>query len=335
VRAAVATVMALTVALLWALAGVAHAHEVRPAYLQVEQRPDGRLNVLFKQPSAGQLGVKLDPKISGGLLDKAPSSVSAAPNFQIKTWEGVDAGKQGLQGRTVSIAGLERTITDALLVVKLANGDQIQQVLHPASPSMVVSSTHSGMAVPAYLTLGINHILTGFDHLMFVFGLLLLVGDLKTQLKTITAFTVAHSITMAATALGVLHVTPSLVEAMVALSIVFVAVELAHARQGKTGLTIRYPWLIAFTFGLLHGAAFAGALAEIGLPKDAIPMSLFLFNAGVEIGQLMFVAAVLAIGWLLARLPRPLPAWSHAIPAYAIGSAASFWFIERLHVAFT
>ena len=333
-RATFAAMLTLTAMLLWGLAGMAHAHEVRPAYLQVVQRSDGRLDVLFKQPSGGQLGVKLDPKISGGLLDGPPTTVSGSNNFQIKTWEHVNAGKQGLLGRTIAINGLERTITDALLVVRLANGDQIQQVLHPITPSTTITTTHSGVAVPAYLLLGVNHILTGFDHLMFVLGLLLLVNNVRTLLKTITAFTVAHSITLAATALGVVHVTPSLVEALVALSIVFVAVELAHARQGKTGLTIRFPWLIAFTFGLLHGAAFAGALAEIGLPKDAIPMSLFLFNAGVEIGQLMFVAVVLTIGWAIARLPRPLPAWSHALPAYAIGAAASFWFIERIHTAF-
>ena len=314
--------------------GSAWAHEVRPAYLQLTERPDGRLDVLWKQPSAGQVGVRLDPEISGGLLNRRPSTISAAANFEIKTWIGIDPGKQGLKGRTVAIAGLERTITDALLVVQLANGDRIQEVLHPISPSLTISSTHSGVAVPAYLVLGVNHILTGFDHLMFVLGLLLLVRSLPTLLKTITAFTIAHSITLAATSLGVLHVTPSLVEAMVAMSIVFLAVELARARRGETGLTIRFPWLIAFTFGLLHGAAFAGALAEIGLPKDAIPMSLFLFNVGVEIGQLTFVGAVLAVIWLIRRLPKPLPAWSHAVPAYAIGAAAAFWFIERLHTAF-
>ena len=333
-RAAIAALVVLTGLLIWGLADMAHAHEVRPAYLQITEDQQGRLDVLWKQPSMGQLGVRLDPKISGGLLDRPPTTVSGAPNFQITTWEHVPTGKQGLQGRIITISGLERTITDALLIVKLANGDQISQVLHPISPSFTVSTTHNGIAVPAYLVLGVNHILTGFDHLLFVLGLLLLVNNLKTLLKTITAFTIAHSITLAATALGVLHVTPSLVEALVALSIVFVALELARSRRGETGLTIRYPWLIAFSFGLLHGAAFAGALAEIGLPKDAIPMSLFLFNVGVETGQLMFVAVVLAIGWAIRRLPRPLPVWSHAIPSYAIGAASTFWFIERLHHAF-
>ena len=152
-------------------------------------------------------------------------------------------------------------------------------------------------------------------------------------LKTITAFTVAHSITLAATALHFITVQPALIESLVAFSILFVAVELVHLYRGREGLTVRFPWIIAFTFGLLHGSAFAGALAEIGLPPNNIPLSLLLFNVGVELGQLMFVACVIAIVWALTKLPRQLPDWTRWIAPYAIGSFSGFWFLERLHTA--
>jgi hypothetical protein len=162
---------------------------------------------------------------------------------------------------------------------------------------------------------------------------MLLVRRLVTLIKTITAFTVAHSITLAATTLQLITVRPAVIEALVALSILFVAVELVHHYRGKNGFTVRYPWLIAFTFGLLHGSAFAGALSEIGLPPHAIPVSLLLFNFGVELGQLLFVAVVLCIGWALGQMPRELPAWSRWLPLYAIGSCSAYWFLERLHTA--
>jgi hydrogenase/urease accessory protein HupE len=197
---------------------------------------------------------------------------------------------------------------------------------------LVVHLTGTGkVPVPAYLLLGIEHILTGFDHLSFVLGLMLLVRSRVTLVKTITAFTVAHSLTLAAAALGYAHVNPSVIEALVAFSIVFVAVEVVRAYRGQFGLTRRYPWLIAFTFGLLHGFAFAGSLAQIGLPEHNIPLSLLLFNVGVELGQLLFVGAVLAAEVLLRRLRRRLPRWTTWIPPYAIGGLASFWVIQRLH----
>lgn len=187
-----------------------------------------------------------------------------------------------------------------------------------------------GVAVPAYITLGIEHILTGIDHLGFLLGLILLVRSRMRLIATITAFTVAHSLTLAATALQVIAVRPAVIEALVALSIVFAAVELVHRCRGGQGFTVRYPWLIPFTFGLLHGAAFSDVLVQIGLPSNAIPLSLLLFNVGVELGQLLFIAVVLSIGWALTRLPRQVPAWARWVPPYAIGSCAAFWFLERL-----
>lgn len=323
--------LALLLALLCSLRP-AMAHEVRPAFLEITERADGKADVTWKQPSIGMLVVPLRPRISGGLIDGKASRVESATNFEIRHWDGVDLGAQGLNGREVRVDGLDQTITDTLLLVHLKNGDEESRVLSPGQSAMTIDA-HAGAAVPAYALLGIEHILTGIDHLLFVFGLLLLSSGWKQLLRTITAFTVAHSITLALTALKIMTLDPALVEAMVAWSILFLAVELVRKQRGVNGLTQRQPWLVAFGFGLLHGAAFAGALKQIGLPEGNIPASLFLFNVGVEIGQLLFVGAVIGALWLLSRLRWPAAAprlaWTGA--SYAIGSFAFFWFLERLH----
>ncbi len=320
-------------ALLLALgAAVVDAHEIRPAYLQITENAAHRFDVLWKQPSVGTQLLRLVPQISNGLLDGAPTEESAANSFLVRRWQNVNVSRDSFDGATIRIDGLEYTITDALVSISFANGQDIQEILRPRSPSLVIRLTGAGkVPVPAYLKLGIEHILTGFDHLSFVLGLLLLVRSRRTLIKTITAFTVAHSITLAAAALKWVHVNPSVIEALVAFSIVFVALELVRAYRGYYGLTARYPWLIAFTFGLLHGFAFAGSLAQIGLPEHNIPLSLLLFNVGVEVGQLLFVAVVLLVMSVLKRLPRRLPGWAPWIPPYAIGGLASFWVIQRLH----
>jgi hydrogenase/urease accessory protein HupE len=327
--------MQLLMALVIAICGTGAAcgHEVRPALLEITERPAGHYDVLWKQPTSGALGVHLVPHLSGGLLEQTPTSSEAAPDFQISVWRNLDAGSQGLEGRTLQIEGLNRTITDVLVVITPIAGDSIQQILHPQDPDLTLHPHKTGMAVPAYLILGTMHILTGVDHLFFVLGLILLVRSRLTLVKTITAFTVAHSITLAATTLQVIAVQPALIEALVALSILFVAVEVIHAYRGENTLTARYPWLIAFVFGLLHGSAFASALVEIGLPPHAIAPALFLFNVGVELGQLLFIAGVLAISFIVRKLPTQLPPWTRWVPPYAIGAFAATWFFERLSAA--
>lgn len=312
----------------------AQAHEVRPAMIEITERADGRADVVWKQPSRGLLVVPLVPSISGGLLDRAPDSVEAATNFEIRKWRGVDLKGQGLGGRIVAVKGLDQTITDTLVLIHLKSGDETQAVLTPSEPQLTING-HAGAAVPAYFVLGIGHILTGIDHLLFVFGLLLLSAGWRQLLRTVTAFTVAHSITLALTALKLVSVNPALIEAMVAWSILFLAVELVRNQQGKDGLTQRKPWIVAFGFGLLHGAAFAGALKEIGLPEGNITASLFLFNLGVEAGQLVFVGIALTVLWLLrrVRLPQAAPRLAWTATAYAIGSFSTFWFLERMHAA--
>jgi len=327
------TLLCLVLAALAGLCAVGvSAHEVRPAYLQITETPQHAYDVLWKQPVMGEMAVRLVPHLSGGWLEGPPAEVQATNSFLIKTWKGIAPAGATLEGQTLTIEGLERTITDVLVDITLADGQQVREILKPQQPSLVLRFKEKrSLSVPAYLTLGIEHILTGIDHLMFVLGLILLVKGRWQLLKTITAFTVAHSITLAATALGLIRVQPAVVESLVALSIVFLAVELVHEYQGRRRtLTGRYPWVIAFIFGLLHGFAFAGALADIGLPPQNIPLSLLLFNVGVETGQLIFVAAVLAFVWLLQRLPRRLPEWSRWIAPYAIGSFAAFWFLQRL-----
>jgi hydrogenase/urease accessory protein HupE len=309
-------------------AGFANAHEVRPAYLEITEHASGGYEVLWKQPTAGEMAVRLIPHLSNGWLDEAPAEVDASTSFTIKVWR--RAERASLDGQTIAIEGLEQTITDVLVSVTLADGVRHQEILKPSRPSLILNLREpSALPVLAYLRLGIEHILTGVDHLLFVLGLVLIVQGRWRLLSTITAFTVAHSITLALAALGWIQVQPVIIEALIALSIVFVAVELVRLYRGNAGLIARYPWFVAFAFGLLHGLAFAGALTNIGLPRDAIPLSLFLFNVGVEIGQLLFVAVVTSAVLILRRLPRPAPGWLQWIPPYAIGSFAAFWLIER------
>lgn len=308
-------------------------HEIRPALLRITERAHQHYDFLWKQPSMGTVSIHLVPHISGGLLERDPDSLQIAFGSQIRLWRDIDAGVHGLEGRTLRIDGLDRTITDVLVILTLANGDSIQHVLHSQRPSLTLHSRSMGMGSYPYLALGIEHILEGIDHLSFVLALILLVRQPSVLFKTISAFTIAHSLTLAGTTLHVMMVQPRLTEALVALSILFVAVELIHHYRGQPGLTVRYPWVIAFTFGLLHGSAFAGALVQVGLPPNAIPSALLLFNIGVEVGQFMFIAVVLSIGWLLRQFPRQLPDWTRWLPPYAIGSLAAFWLVDRVNLA--
>jgi uncharacterized membrane-anchored protein YitT (DUF2179 family) len=194
-----------------------------------------------------------------------------------------------------------------------------------------------------YLVLGVEHILLGIDHLLFVLGLLFLVGSWRRLVATVTAFTVAHSITLAAATLGWVHVAQAPIEATIALSVMFVAAEILHAAQGKPGLAARAPWVVAFVFGLLHGFGFAGALRGVGLPEKDVPLALLMFNVGVEVGQLLFIAGVVAILSLVTRLIRRGRSGEHGpwytesmirTPvAYVVGSLAAFWVVQRV-VAF-
>jgi hypothetical protein len=331
--AVVRLLTAFALALLFIAPRAALAHEVRPALIQITETGPGAYEVVWKQPMVGDMTIHMVPHLSSGVIDKEPSSESSAPGFVVRTWR--VTGGPPLDGQTVSIEGLQQTVTDVLMRVTTANGTVINDVIKPADPERKLAlAAPKGLRIPAYVTLGIEHILTGVDHLMFVLGLLLLIGPNWRLVKAVSAFTVAHSITLALAALGFVHFPSAIIEALVALSIVFVACELVPLPGRPETLTHRHPWLIAFTFGLLHGLAFAGALAEVGLPKGAEPQALLLFNVGVEIGQLMFIGVALAAIWLLRQVRRRLPfdsaVFARVAPAYVIGSCAAFWLIERI-----
>jgi hypothetical protein len=241
----------------------------------------------------------------------------------------------GLTGGTIHIAGLTATTTDVLVRMERLDGTTQVTRLTPSAPSFVVEAAPRAIQVAAtYLKLGLEHILLGIDHLLFVLALLILVKGTRRLVATVTAFTIAHSLTLAGATLGFVHVPGPPVEAAIALSIVFVASEIMHSRQGRAGLTERFPWVVAFAFGLLHGLGFAGALSEVGLPQSAIPVALLCFNVGVELGQLLFIATVIVIigiaRQIMRRSERSQPAWAWRVPPYVIGSIAAFWIIQRI-----
>jgi hydrogenase/urease accessory protein HupE len=325
---------------LWTLTvpATVRAHEVRPALLQITQTAPSSWSIFWKQPAAGEVALRLTLHLSSGWLEAKPTDQYVAPGFLVRTWQ-VNSSIP-LLGQSLTIEGLDQTITDVFVQVSFRDGRHLDAVVKPDQPRLllVMGQKAESPAVMGYLRLGIDHIAAGIDHLLFVLGLLLLVGLNRQIIKTVSAFTVAHSLTLTAAALGLVNVPTAVIEALVALSIVFVAVELlARPGQDKT-LLRRHPWLVAFVFGLLHGFAFAGALEQIGLPPSSALLSLLLFNIGVEIGQLAFIALAVVMILILRRLRERLP-WDLApaarlTPAYGIGCFASFWFIERLIVAF-
>jgi hydrogenase/urease accessory protein HupE len=310
------------------------AHEARPAYLELRQTGSETYQALWKVPGQGEdlrLGIYVE--LPAGCTNVTPPRGSMANNAYTERWTVSCAG--GLSGSTIHIAGLSATMTDVLARLERLDGTTQVTRLTPSSPSFVVEAAPRKLEVAGtYLALGVEHILTGFDHLLFVLALVILVKGVRRLVATVTAFTLAHSLTLVAATLGWVHVPGRPVEAAIALSIVFVASEIIHARQGKPGLTLRYPWVVALTFGLLHGLGFASALAEVGLPQQSIPIALFFFNVGVELGQLLFIAAVfvlIAAGrWVARRIRLPLPDRLWLLPPYAIGAIASFWVLERM-----
>ncbi len=388
----------LSVALLLAFAAPgALAHEVRPAYLELTERAAGVFDDLWKVPAMGGTplaGEELphpqpapadDPgapktmpcgcpvptaaQLSRGVAPIHPSLpkdavILALPRVdrifgaEIKRW--TIQVPSGLDGWEVTVHGLQATMMDALVRIAMVDGRVVSRLLRPEAPSFVFHADDAGPAAGGYFALGVEHILFGIDHLLFVLALVLIVGGFGPLVKTITAFTLAHSITLGLATLGFVHVPPAPVEAVIALSIVFVASEILRSRRDRgTGfqpvcpadfqpaaqtdhrqdackthgleahatLTVRAPWLVAGTFGLLHGFGFAGALSEVGLPANDIPLALLFFNVGVEAGQLAFVIVVLGFIALMRRIR--LPEWAPILPPYAIGSLAMFWVIER------
>lgn len=303
------------------------AHEVRPAFLQIRQTAETTFETTWRVPALGDLRLSLYLEMPASCTPERDSLAWSDGTSFIE--EGRFHCPSGLVGEEIRIAGLENTLTDALARYERADGTTQVVRLTPAENRFIVTESENWReVVTTYFVLGVEHILMGIDHLLFVLALLILVPNLRTLFWTVTAFTLAHSVTLAGATLGWVEMPGPPVEAIIALSIVFIAMEIMHYRQGRPGITRQWPWLVAFIFGLLHGFGFAGALSEIGLPEHAIPLALLFFNLGVEAGQLLFIAAVL-LAWSLLK-QFAWPRWVEAVPVYIIGSVAAFWTIERL-----
>lgn len=318
----------VTLLLTW-LALPVVAHEVRPAYLELREQDNGEVAVLWKTPMHGELRLALTPEFSDQAERTAPLVSRRTGAASVQTWRMRVTG--GLRGQPLRIAGLEGTMTDVLVRAEFSDGGGWTRRLTPAEPEVEIPESESALEVAGvYLKLGVEHILIGIDHLLFVLALLLITAGGWKLVKTVTAFTLAHSITLALATLDWVSLPSAPVEAVIALSIVLLTAEILRAGRGQRGLSYRAPWLVAFIFGLVHGFGFAGALSEIGLPQGQIPLALLFFNVGVELGQLLFIATVLSLIMLLRRLPVRFPHTAGLAAPYAIGSLAMYWVIQRV-----
>lgn len=308
----------------------AHGDEIRPALLDIKEQNTGLFAVTWKVPMRGNRILAITPQLPDSLELVGSPSVQdmAGARIEHATYKN---NHESLTGQSIGIDGLSALQTDVLLLIQLQDGTQHSAILRPGSPKFTIPLEASKLEIARdYWRMGTIHILEGVDHLLFVLALLLIVSGLGPLVKAVTAFTVAHSITLALATLGVVHVPAAPTEAIIALSILFLASEIVHKHNGVIGITERYPWVIAFIFGLFHGLGFAGALSEIGVPQHEVPLALFMFNVGVESGQLVFIAVVLGLMAVLRRLPLVPPKGAWRLLPYAIGSVAAFWTIERV-----
>ena len=329
-RAVVACLAALSAAL-WVPR--AFAHEARPAYLSITETAPGRYSVLWRTPvlSGMQLPVTLAlPATAHDVIE--PHTQELADSLIERHIIDVPGG---LAGQRIGILGLQGTITDVLVRTQSLDGNPSTELVRPSRPWIDIAAPRGIVATAGvFFVQGIEHILLGVDHLLFVFGLLLLVRTNWMLVKTITAFTVAHSTTLAIATLGYAHVPAAPLNAVIALSILFLGPEIIRSWRGGTSLTIRHPWVVAFVFGLLHGFGFASGLAAVGLPSGDIPLALLMFNVGVEVGQLAFVALVLLLVRAFKVLQMQWPGWVAVMPAYVVGSLGALWSIQRVLIVF-
>ncbi len=310
------------------LSNAVQAHETRPGYLELRESDPATYAFLWKRPSGGEVEIQIAPVVPDGCRLVTPDRQQLTPGAVVV--RGTLQCRGGLAGKTLRVAGLETTITDVLVRVEHADGRVESHLLRPASPSVTLGAATSGLERAAsYLQLGVQHILLGVDHLLFVLGLLLIVRDRWMLVKTITAFTVAHSLTLAIATLGYASAPLLPLNAAIALSILFLGPEIVRVWRGETSFTIRHPWVVAFLFGLLHGFGFASGLTAMGLPKAEIPLALLLFNVGVELGQVAFVVLVVLLERAFRVLQIQWPHYAAILPGYAVGSLGAFWTIQR------
>jgi hydrogenase/urease accessory protein HupE len=309
---------------------VAHAHRFAPSLLQVDEIAPQQYNMVWKTPAQGVSNVPLRPLWPESCEVRSASEPQLEGTGVVTNWQlhCAGLGKDGLVGQTLGVSGLGANQASVMVMVNLLDGRRYQQVLDTEHPEFVVpAQSTAGDVMSDYAKLGIEHIWMGLDHLLFVFGLLLLVGGGARLLWTITAFTIGHSITLSLVTLGYFDYPVELVEFVIALSIFVLAVELT--RTAKHDVLWRNPWWLAGGFGLLHGMGFAGALAETGLPQDNLPLALLFFNVGIEIGQIAFILAVLAIGYVIRKPLAPFRDRLMPVPVYILGALSAMWCIER------
>ena len=326
--AALRAVLSCLVVLL-AFARPAFAHEVRPAYLEIVETAPAEFDVTWKQPVLDGRRLKLDPVFPEACVKSHERATSAGSILLLRWHIACD-----LVSGEIRIDGLDRTLTDVFVRLHRLDGNSTGVVLRPGH-TVLDLTVPTGAPAATYFRIGVEHILFGWDHLLFVLGMVLLVRPSQ-LLLTLTAFTVAHSITLAAASLAGITLPGPPVEITIAMSIALLGAEAIHRIQGRMTLSQRIPWAIAFGFGLIHGFGFAGALAEIGLPKGAKVLALLLFNLGVEAGQVMFVSAVLALAWIFYKLASQRMVLARTVLAYFIGIMGSYWAIARIaHGFFT
>lgn len=308
----------------------AFAHESRPAYLEITESRAGVFDVTWRRPARGNMVLSMQPVFPGHCQTQGGVANYFSQGANVQRWT-MRCQPAGLAGYPVYIDGLAPTITDVLVRIQFLDGATHTRILKPNDTKMIVQGAPGLLQViNDYFVLGVEHILGGIDHLLFVLCLLMIVKGNWALVKTITAFTVAHSITLALATLGFVRVPQAPVEAVIALSILFLAVELVKQQRGKSDLAMRAPWVVAFIFGLLHGFGFAGALSEVGLPQADIPLALLMFNVGVEAGQLLFIAAVLLSIRLWRQLLKIELRWLPRATAYGIGGLSAFWVFSRI-----
>jgi hydrogenase/urease accessory protein HupE len=306
------------------------AHESRPAYLEIKETVPGQYSVLWRTPVLAGMRLPLVLKLPDDVKNlKAPAVEELADSLVER--RSIDAGPNGLAGKRIEFPGLQLTITDVVVRAEMLDGRKWTTIARPSQPWVEIAASQSWWEMMStYIVEGIRHILFGADHMLFVLGLLLIVKDRWMLLKTVTAFTVAHSITLAIATLGYAEAPALPLNAAIALSILFLGPEIVRSWRGETSFTIQHPWVVAFAFGLLHGFGFASAMTSAGLPPQDLPLAFLSFNVGVEVGQLSFVALVLALERSFPILEIRWPRWAQALPGYTVGSLGAFWTVQRV-----
>ena len=320
--------------LLAGLSGKAFAHESQPGSLELNQLSANRYEVIWRapiyygRPHPARLQLPENWKTVG------EPTVRQLPDSALHRRIVVVAGET-INGSMIRFPGLEASITDVFVRVSRLDGTKATLIVRPTQPYAELRGERPWyVSSGEYLGLGFHHILMGIDHLLFVLGLLIIVNGRRMLVKTITAFTIAHSMTLAIATLGYASAPAPPLNAAIALSILFLGPEILRVWRGETSFTIKHPWVVAFAFGLLHGFGFASGLSTAGMPKAEIPLALLMFNIGVELGQIVFVFLILMVYWSLKVLSFRWPRWVEFAPAYTIGSLGAFWTIQRTLMMF-